>query len=196
MIHFAQYPTVKVPVKLNAVNFDGVFNNIKAYAEAQGMPQVVGSGPQANPQINSSKNPIGIVGNGIGISGIGIGYGAGQVGGNSQMHMLGNNTLGSDMGSGGTSMHHFSSDFSSGASGQGFNNSRLDQNDRSQNSRRPSTKNNAVTSSQSTGAGSSQASISQKDKQGFSALAGVPKTHYGAGGGINSANLRPPISGQ
>ena len=31
MIHFAQYPTVKVPVKLNAVNFDGVFNNIKAF---------------------------------------------------------------------------------------------------------------------------------------------------------------------
>lgn len=35
MIHFAQYPTVKVPVKLNAVNFDGVFNNIKAFSEAQ-----------------------------------------------------------------------------------------------------------------------------------------------------------------
>lgn len=33
MIHFAQFPTVKVPVKLNAVNFDGVFNNIKAFSE-------------------------------------------------------------------------------------------------------------------------------------------------------------------
>ena len=33
MIHFAQYPTVKVPVKLNAVNFDGVFNNFKVYQE-------------------------------------------------------------------------------------------------------------------------------------------------------------------
>jgi hypothetical protein len=42
MIHFAQYPTVKVPVKLNAVNFDGVFNNIKAFSEAQA--QVVGPG--------------------------------------------------------------------------------------------------------------------------------------------------------
>ena len=38
MIHFAQFPTVKVPVKLNAVNFDGVFNNIKAYSEGQGAP--------------------------------------------------------------------------------------------------------------------------------------------------------------
>jgi len=32
MIHFAQYPTVKVPVKLNAVNFDGVFNNMKVFS--------------------------------------------------------------------------------------------------------------------------------------------------------------------
>ena len=31
MIHFAQYPTAKVPVKLNAVNFDGVFNNLKVF---------------------------------------------------------------------------------------------------------------------------------------------------------------------
>lgn len=27
MIHFTQYPTAKVPVKLNAVSFEGVFNN-------------------------------------------------------------------------------------------------------------------------------------------------------------------------
>ena len=27
MIHYSQYPTAKVPVKLNSVNFDGVFNN-------------------------------------------------------------------------------------------------------------------------------------------------------------------------
>lgn len=33
MIHFAQYPTVKVPVKLNAVNFDGVFNNLKLFQD-------------------------------------------------------------------------------------------------------------------------------------------------------------------
>lgn len=33
LIHFAQYPTVKVPVKLNAVNFDGVFNNLKLFQE-------------------------------------------------------------------------------------------------------------------------------------------------------------------
>jgi hypothetical protein len=32
MIHFAQYPTVKVPVKLNSVNFDGVFNNMKVFS--------------------------------------------------------------------------------------------------------------------------------------------------------------------
>lgn len=31
MIHFAQYNPVKVPVKLNAVNFDGVFNNMKIF---------------------------------------------------------------------------------------------------------------------------------------------------------------------
>lgn len=29
LVHFQQYPTVKVPVKLNPVNFDGVFNNMK-----------------------------------------------------------------------------------------------------------------------------------------------------------------------
>jgi hypothetical protein len=47
MIHFAQYPTVKVPVKLNAVNFDGVFNNIKAFSEAQAAG--TGGNPQQNP---------------------------------------------------------------------------------------------------------------------------------------------------
>ena len=35
MVHFQQYPTVKVPVKLNPVNFDGVFNNIKFQMEQQ-----------------------------------------------------------------------------------------------------------------------------------------------------------------
>ena len=36
MIHYAQYnPGVKVPVKLNAVNFDGVFNNMKIYPPDQ-----------------------------------------------------------------------------------------------------------------------------------------------------------------
>jgi len=29
MIHYSYNPTSKVPVKLNAVNFDGVFNNFK-----------------------------------------------------------------------------------------------------------------------------------------------------------------------
>jgi hypothetical protein len=33
MIHFSQYPTAKVPVKLNAVNFDGVFNNLKMFQD-------------------------------------------------------------------------------------------------------------------------------------------------------------------
>jgi len=29
MIHYSQYPQSKVAVKLNSVNFDGVFNNMK-----------------------------------------------------------------------------------------------------------------------------------------------------------------------
>lgn len=33
LVHFQQYPTVKVPVKLNPVNFDGVFNNMKFQME-------------------------------------------------------------------------------------------------------------------------------------------------------------------
>ncbi len=33
MIHYSQYPSSKVPVKLNAVNFDGVFNNMKSFSE-------------------------------------------------------------------------------------------------------------------------------------------------------------------
>jgi Leucine-rich repeat len=49
MIHFAQYPTVKVPVKLNAVNFDGVFNNIKAFSEAQASGQGGNVVVQGNP---------------------------------------------------------------------------------------------------------------------------------------------------
>lgn len=36
MIHFAQYPSVKVPVKLNNVNFEGVFNGGKIqYQDSQ-----------------------------------------------------------------------------------------------------------------------------------------------------------------
>lgn len=59
-------------MKLNAVNFDGVFNNIKAFAEGQGpVPAAVGQQP------GGGKNGIGIVGNGIGISGIGIGFNPG-----------------------------------------------------------------------------------------------------------------------
>lgn len=33
LVHFQQYPTVKVPVKLNPVNFEGVFNNVKFQME-------------------------------------------------------------------------------------------------------------------------------------------------------------------
>ena len=51
MIHFAQYPTVKVPVKLNAVNFDGVFNNIKAFSEAQTTGQGGNVAVPGNPQM-------------------------------------------------------------------------------------------------------------------------------------------------
>jgi Leucine-rich repeat (LRR) protein len=41
MIHFSQFPTAKVPVKLNAVNFDGVFNSIKVFQD-QPSPGVKG----------------------------------------------------------------------------------------------------------------------------------------------------------
>lgn len=34
LVHFQQYPTVKVPVKLNPVNFDGVFNNVRMQGDA------------------------------------------------------------------------------------------------------------------------------------------------------------------
>jgi Leucine-rich repeat (LRR) protein len=33
MIHFSQFTNSKVPVKLNAVNFDGVFNSLKSFAD-------------------------------------------------------------------------------------------------------------------------------------------------------------------
>ena len=33
MIHFSQYPAAKVPVKLNAVNFEGVFNNLRMFQD-------------------------------------------------------------------------------------------------------------------------------------------------------------------
>jgi hypothetical protein len=49
MIHYSQYPSAKVAVKLNSVNFDGVFNNLK-YNQIQdgATPQNVpgGKGPQ------------------------------------------------------------------------------------------------------------------------------------------------------
>jgi len=41
MIHFSQFPNSKVPVKLNAVNFDGVFNNVKIFQD-QPSPSVLG----------------------------------------------------------------------------------------------------------------------------------------------------------
>lgn len=50
MIHFSQFTTAKVPVKLNAVNFDGVFNNMKSFPDQP---------PQANPkggQYNSGSS--------------------------------------------------------------------------------------------------------------------------------------------
>ena len=63
MIHFAQYPTVKVPVKLNAVNFDGVFNNFKVFQE-QPSPNTVGQQQQ--------KQGLGAI-VGSSIAGVGIG---------------------------------------------------------------------------------------------------------------------------
>ena len=58
MIHFAQYPTVKVPVKLNAVNFDGVFGNMKVY---QDQPS-----PANGNQMQKQGLGGGIIGAGIG----------------------------------------------------------------------------------------------------------------------------------
>lgn len=43
MIHFSQFPTSKVPVKLNSVNFDGVFNNLKMFQD-QPSPGVKNTG--------------------------------------------------------------------------------------------------------------------------------------------------------
>ena len=66
MIHFAQYPTVKVPVKLNAVNFDGVFNNMKMY-------QVEQPTPGSNVLVNQKGN------SGIGIAGQGLTMGIAEI---------------------------------------------------------------------------------------------------------------------
>ena len=41
MIHYSQYPQSKVPVKLNAVNFDGVFNNLKYNMQDGQTPQAM-----------------------------------------------------------------------------------------------------------------------------------------------------------
>jgi len=43
LIHFSQFPTSKVPVKLNSVNFDGVFNNLKMFQD-QPSPGVKNTG--------------------------------------------------------------------------------------------------------------------------------------------------------
>jgi hypothetical protein len=87
-----------VAVKLNAVNFDGVFNNIKAFSEAtQG--QIIGPGGSQSQQIvqqMTGKNAIGVVGAGIGIAGVGIGAYVGDPG-NSMLMMPGGGN--SDMGS-------------------------------------------------------------------------------------------------
>lgn len=43
LIHFSQFPISKVPVKLNSVNFDGVFNNLKMFQD-QPSPGVKNTG--------------------------------------------------------------------------------------------------------------------------------------------------------
>lgn len=49
MIHYQQYPSAKVPVKLNSVNFDGVFNNLKYNMNDQQTPNnKVGQNNQGN----------------------------------------------------------------------------------------------------------------------------------------------------
>jgi len=49
MVHFSQYPTVKVPVKLNAVNFEGVFNNIKLFQDQTPTQSSQGQSKQSLP---------------------------------------------------------------------------------------------------------------------------------------------------
>ena len=45
MIHYQQYPQSKLPVKLNSVNFDGVFNNMKHHQDpSQPTPQNMNTG--------------------------------------------------------------------------------------------------------------------------------------------------------
>lgn len=170
-------------MKLNAVNFDGVFNNIKAFADGQSV------GNQQQLAQMAAKGGIGIVGSGIGISGIGInGMGFGGGGGQSSMMIQGNSDPSgqqyAEFGAGGGAVSRLESD-------------------KNQNTRRPSTKNNGGPTNSST-TGSSQASInpaSIKDaavggKQvGLSALSGVPKTLYAGANNSGSANLRPPIGG-
>jgi len=49
MIHYQQYPSAKVPVKLNSVNFHGVFNNLKYNMNDQQTPNnKVGQNNQGN----------------------------------------------------------------------------------------------------------------------------------------------------
>lgn len=55
LIHFAQLPTSKVPVKLNSVNFDGVFNNVKVFQEQQ-TPVAKNPGPSGSSKGNRSSN--------------------------------------------------------------------------------------------------------------------------------------------
>ena len=74
MIHYSQYPSSKVPVKLNSVNFDGVFNNLKYNMQPDGQT------PQAMQMQNKmGQGPIGGV-QGLSINGQGQGNPNGQVG--------------------------------------------------------------------------------------------------------------------
>mmetsp|Transcript_33475 Transcript_33475/g.32933 ORF Transcript_33475/g.32933 Transcript_33475/m.32933 type:complete len:131 (+) Transcript_33475:1134-1526(+) len=51
MVQYSQYPSSKVPVKLNPVNFEGVFNNMKSFAD-QTSPNV---GKQSQHKSGSSR---------------------------------------------------------------------------------------------------------------------------------------------
>ena len=62
MIHQSQFPSVKVPVKLNAVNFDGVFNNLKYSMADQQTPQALQM--QGNKML-PSVHGMGIAGQGL-----------------------------------------------------------------------------------------------------------------------------------
>lgn len=76
MIHFSQYPTAKVPVKLNSVNFDGVFNNLKMFQDQQS-PSTKNFSNNNNGSSRGPRTNGGDMANLIHVSSINTGIGSG-----------------------------------------------------------------------------------------------------------------------